>query len=248
MARGLAPLVVITQASAHAAPTLGNEFKVVNWLRTAAIIARVDPVKAGYLVTDAAGHLRLPALGTLGDVDLNALGQTNVLAEYTIHNLSDADFTFSIPAVGEASVLLAQLAPEFGYDPASGATLQHALPQPRRSSYLSGERLLDGCAAPRAGGGARAELQALRQHPRRHLTPAARRGGARRPVAPVPSSPRYCLLTRADDRAQGRRHREARRRRLVRCPMRTWIRIRDARVYDPIPEPRAMAPRPVSGA
>lgn len=52
MARGLSPLLVVTQASAHAAPTNGNEFKVVNWLRAGAIIARIDPVKAGYLTTD----------------------------------------------------------------------------------------------------------------------------------------------------------------------------------------------------
>ena len=160
MARGLAPLVVITQASAHAAPTLGNEFKVVNWLRAAAIVARIDPVKAGYLTVDAAGHLRLPALGKLGDLNLNALGQTNLRVEYTLHNLSDADFTFSIPAVGEASVLLAQLAPEFGYDPASGASYVTQYRNPALS-YLSGERLLvlygtQGLAAVRA------ELQALR--------------------------------------------------------------------------------------
>src|SRR5215813_8585101 len=38
MARGLNPAFVITQASAHSAPTGGNEYKVVNWLRAAAII------------------------------------------------------------------------------------------------------------------------------------------------------------------------------------------------------------------
>jgi len=32
--------------------------KVVNWLRAAAIVARIDPVQAGYLHADAAGHLR----------------------------------------------------------------------------------------------------------------------------------------------------------------------------------------------
>ncbi|HSS39746.1 MAG TPA: hypothetical protein VLT58_13345, partial [Polyangia bacterium] len=87
------PALVIAQASAHGNPTLGNEFKVVNWLRAAAIIAGVDPVQAGYLAPDAAGNLRLPPLRQLASVDLNAAGQTNLLAEYTIHNLSDADFT-----------------------------------------------------------------------------------------------------------------------------------------------------------
>ena len=141
MARGLSPLMVVTQASAHSAPTLGNEFKVVNWLRAAAVIARIDPVKAGYLSTDAAGHLRLPALGKLGDVNLNAAGQTNLRVEYTLHNLSDADFTFSGPAVASVNVLLTKLAPEFGYDAADATTFNTRFRNPSLS-YLSGERLL----------------------------------------------------------------------------------------------------------
>ncbi len=53
MARGLSPFLVITQASAHAAPTLGNEYKVVNWLRAGAIVARIDPIAKGYLTVDS---------------------------------------------------------------------------------------------------------------------------------------------------------------------------------------------------
>src|SRR5579864_7547096 len=106
MARGLPPLLVITQASAHSAPTLGNEFKVVNWLRAAAILAQIDPVARGYLVIDGSGRLRLPPLAALGNgVNLPAAGQTNLLVEYQIHNLSDADFVNSIPVVTEAQVL-----------------------------------------------------------------------------------------------------------------------------------------------
>src|SRR5499427_2792170 len=82
MARGLPPRLVITQASAHSAPTLGNEYKVVNWLRAAAILAQIDPVANGFLVQDASGHLRLPPLGALASgVDLLASGQTNLLVE-----------------------------------------------------------------------------------------------------------------------------------------------------------------------
>jgi hypothetical protein len=117
MKRGLSPAFVITQACAHSAPTSGNEFKVVNWLRAAAIIAQIDPVKKGYLIKDSANNYRLPALRMLGDVDLLAAGQGNVLAEYTLHNLSDADFTFSGPAVAGVQVVLAKLAPSFGFDP-----------------------------------------------------------------------------------------------------------------------------------
>ncbi len=119
MSRGLSPLMVITQASAHSAPTLGNEYKVVNWLRAAAILAQIDPVAKGYLTLDSQNHYRLPPLRGLGTgLDLNAHGQTNLRVEYALHNLSDADFIFSIPAVSSAQVLLATLATEFGYNPA----------------------------------------------------------------------------------------------------------------------------------
>jgi len=119
MARGLSPAFVITQASAHSAPTSGNEYKVVNWLRAGAIIAQIDPVAKGYLTTDASGNFRLPALRQLGnDVNLLAAGQTNVLAEYVLHNISDSDFTYSGPAVTILNAILAEIAPEFGHSPA----------------------------------------------------------------------------------------------------------------------------------
>ena len=141
MARGFSPLMVITQASAHSAPTLGNEFKVVNWLRAAAIVARIDPLKAGYLSSDTTGKLRLPPLGRLADVNLNTAGQTNLRVEYTLHNLSDADFTFSGPAVASAvSVLLTTLAPEFGYSAADTTTFNNRFRNPTLS-YLTAERI-----------------------------------------------------------------------------------------------------------
>jgi hypothetical protein len=123
MKRGLAPDFVITQASAHSAPTNGNEYKVVNWIRAGAIIAGIDPVATGYLRRDSAGRLRLPALRQLGSVDLNAASptQTNLLPEYAIHNLSDADFIYSGPVIATAQLLLSRLGPQFGYDPADVA-------------------------------------------------------------------------------------------------------------------------------
>jgi len=141
MARGLSPLFVITQASAHSAPTLGNEFKVVNWLRAAAIIAQIDPVAKGYLVVDGNGHLRLPPLAALGaGINLPAAGQGNILMEYQIHNLSDADFVNSIPAVTQVQVILQQVAPRFGYD-ASDITRYNNFFRNVVLSYLSPERL-----------------------------------------------------------------------------------------------------------
>jgi hypothetical protein len=141
MARGLSPEFVITQASAHSAPTSGNEFKVVNWLRAGAIIAQIDPLAKGYLTKDAAGNFRLPALRKLGDdVDLIAGGQTNVLAEYTLHNLSDADFTYSGPAIDIDNLLLQEIAPHFGYnstDPSYFIKFRNPV-----LSFFTAERLL----------------------------------------------------------------------------------------------------------
>jgi hypothetical protein len=141
MKRGLSPAFVITQACAHSAPTSGNEYKVVNWLRAAAIIAGIDPVALGYLYQDSQGRLRLPALREVGDLDLNAAGQVNLLSEYTLHNLSDADFTYSGPAVGSAEVILKNLAPQFGYDPTKVSDYQNRF-RNVVLSHLSAERVL----------------------------------------------------------------------------------------------------------
>lgn len=142
IARGLPPGFIIAQASAHSAPTLGNEYKVVNWLRTAAVIAQADPVARGLLTRDKAGNLRLPPRQNVpGQLDFNAAGQVNVSVEDTIHNLSDADFVFSIPAVTEAQVVLQALAPRYGYDPADAARYTAKFRNPALS-FLSAERVL----------------------------------------------------------------------------------------------------------
>lgn len=143
MKRGLSPAFVIAQASAHSAPTSGNEFKVVNWLRAAAILAQIDPVAAGYLTTDSQGHPRLPALRHLGEVNLVEAtpSQTNVLAEYTLHNLSDADFTYSGPAVTAVETVLKTLAPNYGYDPTDTSRYNNSFRNPA-FSFMTAERLL----------------------------------------------------------------------------------------------------------
>lgn len=141
MTRGLSPAFVITQASAHSNPTSGNEYKVVNWVHAAAIMAQIDPVATGYLALDAQGRLRLPALRKLGDIDLADLGQPNVLAEYTLHNLSDADFTYSGPAVAETQIILATLAPRYGYDPSNASVYNNGYRNPVLS-FTTAEHLL----------------------------------------------------------------------------------------------------------
>jgi hypothetical protein len=50
-------------------------------------------------------------------VNLNDNDQTNLLVEYALHNLSDADFNLSGPAVSEVEVVLAAIASGFGYNP-----------------------------------------------------------------------------------------------------------------------------------
>src|SRR5262249_50890803 len=161
MSRGLSPAFVITQASAHSAPTSGNEFKVVNWLRAGAMIAQIDPVAKGYLVKDSQGHYRLPALRQLGQIDFLPTTQTNILVEYELHNLSDADFTFSGPAVTTDETVLAKLAPEFGFDPANAASYNLNY-RNRVLSSLTAERLQIIYANQGIGGG-RQQLQSLRK-------------------------------------------------------------------------------------
>src|SRR5712692_1988328 len=143
MKRGLPPDLVIAQVSAHSHTIPDNEFKVVNWLRTAAILARIDPVAQGYLSRDAQGRLRLPPVRRLGEVNLNAASpsQTNLLAEYPLHALSDADSTLTEPAVTIDQVILRTLAPEFGFDPNQVAAYNNGLRNPVLS-FLTAERLL----------------------------------------------------------------------------------------------------------
>ncbi len=74
-------------------------------------------------------------------VDLNAAGQVNLVVEETIHNLSDADFVFSIPAVTEAQVILQSLAARYGYDPTDAVRYTTKFRNPVLS-FLSAERVL----------------------------------------------------------------------------------------------------------
>jgi hypothetical protein len=106
--------LVITQACAHSNPTYGNEYKVVNWIRAAAIIAGADPVAEGYLVKLADGTYRLPPLRRLGEIPMPA-SSGNFLPEYVIHNLSDADYTFTGPSMTAVLEVLKALAPRYGF-------------------------------------------------------------------------------------------------------------------------------------
>jgi hypothetical protein len=126
MVRGLSPAFIDVQACAHSTPTEGDESKVVAWIRAAAIIARQDPIKKGYLVLDSTGTYRLPAFRKTGSVDLLTAGQMNLLAEMTIHNLSDADWIYGDQAVLNMQVVLTDLAPEYGVDPNNTAEFNNS--------------------------------------------------------------------------------------------------------------------------
>ena len=119
--------------------------KVVNWLRAAAILAQIDPVDKGFLYQDAQGRLRLPQLRQLGSVDLLAgstsLAHTNTLAEYVLHNLSDADFILTGPAVSEIQTVLASVANRFGFNPTDTANYNNKF-RNKVLSYIPAERLL----------------------------------------------------------------------------------------------------------
>ena len=140
--RGLPPQFVITQASAHAAPAEGNEFMVVNWIRAAAIIAQVDPVTAGYMIKDSQGRPRLPPMRRQADLPIQQSlpDEPNLLAEYVLHNLSDADHSFTGSALSEVQIVLKTVAGRFGYDPAE-ATVYNTRFRNVVLAHLSAERL-----------------------------------------------------------------------------------------------------------
>jgi hypothetical protein len=142
MKRGLPAAFVVAQASAHSAPTGGNEYLVVNWLRAAAILAQIDPVASGYLTKDELGRFRLPVVRSLASVKLQGAlpNEPNLLVEYVLHNLSDADYTFSGPAVAEAQILLRVLAERFGYDMNDAAAFNLRFRNPVLS-HMGAERL-----------------------------------------------------------------------------------------------------------
>jgi hypothetical protein len=85
IARGHDARFVTVLLSAHAAPSLGDEQKVVTWCRAAAAIAGVDPVEFGLVKKTADGY---------------ALAQIPPIETFISH-LSDHDYVLTIPAVRE---------------------------------------------------------------------------------------------------------------------------------------------------
>ena len=139
MARAMPPEFVIAQACAHGTPVLGAEYKVVNWIHAASIIARVDPVARGYLRLDATQRQRLAAVRHTGDIGAEEKS-ADMIAEDAIHNLSDANFTIAQPSITSVNSALRALAPKFGYDPNDAATFNNSFRNPVMSA-LTAERL-----------------------------------------------------------------------------------------------------------
>lgn len=108
--RGLPPDFVIALLGAHDPPQMGTSIqRLINYIRAAALIARVDPIKAGLLQ---------PWDDPMAPAGLG-LSQVPPRVEGHVNHLSDHDFVFS----GDSSTLiigtLRGLAPEYGIDPAS---------------------------------------------------------------------------------------------------------------------------------
>lgn len=114
MARGLGPELVVALASVHAVPSMGNEYRMVNWIRAAGIIAGTDPIEHGYLYRDRRRRLRIPPVRWPANKSVTgeSLMESHSLVEYTIHNMADSAWTFTTPGVREVERLLARLAPE----------------------------------------------------------------------------------------------------------------------------------------
>ncbi len=132
--RGLPAEFLVTVASAHASPASGNEYKVVNWIRTAAIVAGVDAVSAGYLGKDPQGRFRLPAVRSWSEPG-------NLLVEYMLHHLSDADFVWTGPAASAVDQALKKLSTKFGFDAGNIAEFNNQFRNPVLA-HLTAERLL----------------------------------------------------------------------------------------------------------
>ena len=92
MKRGVAPAVCVAQACAHDHPgTAESEARVVKYLRAAAIIAGVDPVRGGYLAADG-----------------KTLPQPRRMEGFVVH-LADHDFVVSGPACQWTAAALYEL-------------------------------------------------------------------------------------------------------------------------------------------
>jgi hypothetical protein len=107
--RGLPPTFVVALLSAHDAPTTTrsnpNETgrqRLVNYLRAAAIIARVDPVEAGLLRQLPDGSY--------------ALAQEPPRLEGYINHLSDHDFIYTNDSLPVMVEVLERLAPAYGIE------------------------------------------------------------------------------------------------------------------------------------
>lgn len=96
--RGHDARFVTVLLSAHAAPSLGDEVKVVTWCRAAAMLAGVDPVEFGLVKKTAGGY---------------ALAHRPPI-ECFISHLSDHDYVLTVLASQVVRPALAQVAHRFG--------------------------------------------------------------------------------------------------------------------------------------
>ncbi len=93
IARARDPRFVTTLLSAHAAPSLGDETKVVAWCRAAAIVANVDPIAFGLVKRDGTNFV---------------LAADPVPLEAFVNHLSDHDYVVSVHAMHVISARLQQ--------------------------------------------------------------------------------------------------------------------------------------------
>ena len=96
--RGEDPRFVAVLLSAHAAPSLGDEAKVIAWCRAASMIAGVDPVEYGLLRATGDGF----ALAFEAPIEM------------FVSHLSDHDYVLSIHAARAVRSMLEKIAPTFG--------------------------------------------------------------------------------------------------------------------------------------
>ncbi|MBV8354736.1 MAG: hypothetical protein JO101_05420, partial [Candidatus Eremiobacteraeota bacterium] len=91
--------------SAHAAPSLGEEEKVITWTRAAAMLAGVDPIERNLLRREGERWT------------LRGDGYANI--EAFVNHLSDHDYVLSVHAVHQIVPQMRRLAGRIDIDPAT---------------------------------------------------------------------------------------------------------------------------------
>ncbi|TAH26616.1 MAG: hypothetical protein EAZ07_03935 [Cytophagales bacterium] len=107
--------IVLTLAAVHYEMTRENEYKMVNTIRAACIIAQCKPLERGYLYLDKNKQLRIPPVYDQflnNDAKYSSYNFMNQLPEYTYAHLADWDWAFNNSGIQHLDLLLMDIVKE----------------------------------------------------------------------------------------------------------------------------------------